>query len=80
MCASCNKKTSMKSIRFEKEPLVIVDLGKTPLAFEHKKRAGSMSSFDTADDSSTPSTSARRYRRERQKSSRDLHKTFAQAA
>ena len=80
----------MKSIRFEEEPsvVIVVDLDKTPLSFERKKRAGSfesmLSSVDTSNckgqDGSTHNTSTRRYRRERQKSSMDLHKTFAQAA
>lgn len=69
-----------KSISFEAHPSFI-DLGKTPQAFEQLRQQPvvsftSMASFESADSTH----SLRRYRRQRQKSSRDIHKTFAQAA
>ena len=74
------------SLHFQESNL---DLGKTPLAFETRRRLvqsqGSFASFSTESDdgsmtSTTTTTSPRRYRRQRQKSSKDIHKTFLEAS
>ena len=87
MCLPNNQTFTIKTVSFRVEEVSTTDLGKTPLAFEKRRLSfDSQHSFDStnsAEESFTSSSSCsrpRRYRRQRQKSSKDIHKTFFEAS